>query len=53
MFFKAFILPLVTVAVQVLALPARRDTFPFPAQANVSGACALAMWMRRSDNKFV
>ena len=38
MFFKAFIFPLVTLALQGLAFPAKRDTFPFPAQANVSGA---------------
>lgn len=38
MFFKAFLLPLVTVALQALALPAKRQTFPLPIQANVTGA---------------
>ncbi|KAF8263838.1 ferritin-like domain-containing protein [Lactarius quietus] len=41
MFFKAFILPLVTVALQALALPTKRDTFPFPAQANVTDTDSL------------
>jgi hypothetical protein len=38
MFFKAFLLPLVTVALQVLALPAKRDGVPTPPQTNVTGA---------------
>lgn len=38
MFFKALLLPLATAALQVLALPAKRDTFPFPELTNVTGA---------------
>lgn len=41
MFFKAFIFSLVTIAVQALALPTKRDTFPFPAQANVTDTDVL------------
>lgn len=41
MFFKALLLPLVTVALQALALPTKRDTFPFPEQANVTGVCTI------------
>jgi hypothetical protein len=41
MFFKALLLPLVTLALQALSLPTKRDTFPFPEQANVTGACTI------------
>ncbi|KAI9455758.1 ferritin-like domain-containing protein [Lactarius psammicola] len=41
MFFKAFLLPLVTVALQALALPAKRQTFPFPILTNVTDTVML------------
>ncbi|KAH9017722.1 ferritin-like domain-containing protein [Lactarius pseudohatsudake] len=36
MFFKALLLPLVTVALQALAVPSKRQTLPIPTQANVT-----------------
>ena len=42
MFFKAFLVPLVTVALRALALPAQRDGCPVvPLQPNVTGARRL------------